>query len=599
MNVCFVDNLPESCQGAYIDYFSKDYDRRECRRIDLVHRLSLRQEDFFSSIEKWHTELCIVGARQFKWWWLLPASRLILWHPPIWKPLVFALAVAEELEGFAGNEVYVVGCPVEAAGYLQEFCPGMRVIDKRKKRHSFPHTFRRLLSPIKYLLEVFLYILLQRKRKPEIKGASPIIVWTYLLSPGSESTCVKDHFFGDMFNPSDFNYPVHWVCHGSLRKNAGVCSSVYSSGDRSLIYDWIGMSEWCSLVKFCFSEWSSHRTPLAVPEFVLNGYVSKVFAKNFASELIENSVPVAEFAAFLGMRKILEELSPRALVYPYEEKCLERALLMAVKESEKQIETIGFAHAVYNKGLMYLRRRNKVEVNPPMPDKLLATGEALKKWLADWAGWDEDRILIAGSPRWHNTTCHDSDSALQGRPLRVLILIGQDYEAIELSNQLEKLPLAFDEFEVVIRPYPYSWGDGQDEAFSKIKKINRHIHIYGGSLNEQIAWCDVAVYCSTSAGLETMLSGRLTIYLNLNHIFTLSPIDEKIQNEILWRCQNLSELNESLYGINQMTEDQYMDIVRHQSNVANRVFQKIDYGVLNRLLKSNQASFDSQSYVAE
>jgi len=600
MNVYFVDCLPEPCQGAYIDYFDKDYGLSECRRIDLKPRLSLRQEDFFSSIEKWHTELCIIGARQFKWWWLLPASRLILWHPPVWKPLVFALAVAEELEGFSGNEVYVTGCPEETAVYLQEFCVAIKVVDKRKNRQRvLPDSLRSFLASLKYLFDVLVFILLHRKRQPIIEGPSPIIIWTYLLSPGAESETTKDHFFGDMFKPGDFKYPVYWVCHGSLRNNSGMCSPVYTDGDRSLIYDWIGISEWYSLVRFYIFEWCFNRTPIVVPEFVLNGHASKSFAKNFASELIEHTAPLAEMTALLGLKRILRESSPRALVYPYEEKCVERALLTAVKETKKATLTVGFAHAVYNKGLMYLRRRNEVEASPSMPDRLLATGTALKKWLVDWAKWDEKRILIGGSPRWHHTNGHGIDGTLRGRPLRILVLIGQDYEAIELANQLEKLPSAFDEFEVVVRPYPYSWGDGQEKAFSIIKKINRHIRVDGGALDEQIAWCDVAIYCSTSAGIEAMLSGRLTVYLDLNQIFSLSPIDEKIQSKALCKCQNLSELNELLYVVNQMTEEQYTDVVGHQCNAANQLFQKIDYSVLNGLLKSNQVSSDSKNYVAE
>lgn len=587
MNVYFVDCLPEFCQGAYIDYFDKDYGLSECRRIDLKHRLSLRQEDFFSSIEKWHTDLCIRGTRQFKkWWWLLPASRLILWHPPIWKPLIFALAMAEELEGFSGNEVYVVGCPAEAAVYLQEFCAAIKVADKRKKcQHALPGSLRGSLASLKYLFDVLVFILLHRKRQPIIEEPSPIIIWTYLLSPGAESVTTKDHFFGDMFKPGDFKYPVHWVCHGSLRNNSGECSPVYSDGDRSLIYDWIGISEWYSLVKFYFFEWCFNRTPIVVPEFVLNGHASKSFAKNFAAELIERTAPLAEMTALLGLKKILRESSPRALVYPYEEKCIERALLMAVEETKKATLTVGFAHAVYNKGLMYLRRRNGIGATPPMPDRLLATGTALKKWLVDWAKWDEKRVLIGGSPRWHNTIGRDVGCAFRSRQLRVLILIGQGYEAIELSNQIEGYPSAFDKCEVVIRPYPYSWIDEQEKAYAKIKGINKHIHINGGSLGEQISWCDVAVYCSTTAGLESMLSGRLTIYLDLNHIFVLSPIDDKIQSDILWKCQNLPELNKLLVSISQMTDGQYAGIVKRQYDVANQIFQEIDYGALNELLK--------------
>ena len=584
MNVCLVDSLPESGQGVYIDYFNRACSHNGWRRIDLEHRLFLRQEDFFLSIEKWHTELCIRGADHFKWWWLMSASRLILWHPPIWKPLVFALAAAEEMESITDNKVYVVGCPGEVAEYLSEFCSGKRVLDERKTLRVSQDILRNFLVSFKHLIDIIIHIVFCPNRTQNIEGVSPIIIWTYLLSPGAECGCVKDHFFGDMFKPDAFKYPVHWLCHGSLRKNSRVCSSVYSKGDRSFIYDWLGISEWWSLVKFFFSEWWFHRKPFPMPEFVFNGYVSSGFARNFASAMINRSVPVAEFAIFLGIKNMLQKISPRALVYPYEEKGVERALLMAVQESKKATKAIGFAHAVYSKGHMFLRRRSQVGANPPMPDKLLVTGLALKKWLGDWAGWDDERVLVAGSPRWHSMIKREPEGGLSGRPLRILILIGTGYEATELSNQMEVTPEAFGESEVVIRPYPYAWDVEQEKAFARIKRIDQQIQVSGGTLDLQISWCDVAVYCSTSAGLETMLSGRLTVYLDLNHVFTLNAIDDKIKSEYLFGCRNLSELNMLLCDINKMTKEQYSDIAHRQCCLASNIFKEIDYVALNDLL---------------
>jgi hypothetical protein len=583
MDVYFIDSLPKSGQGSYIDFFNRDYDHNGWRRIDIGKIVSLRQEELSESIKKWHTDLCVRGARRFKWWWLLPASRLILWFPPIWKPLALALAVAEVLEGYTEQEIYLVGCPVEVREYLQEFCPKLLIYDGRKIRHVLLHTLLRHLVSFIYIFCVLIYIVTHRGRKLDIEGSSPIIIWTYGLSIGAEQVNIKDHFFGDMFAPGLFKHPVHWVCYDSPLRALATFS--YSSVGRSFIYDWIGISEWWSLVKLCFSEGWFHHITIDVTEFVFNGFTSKAFARNFASTLIEGTVPYAEFTAFLGMKRILKELSPKALIYPYEEKCLERALLMAVKECMVTAVTIGFAHAVYNKSLMYLRRRSDAEANPPMPDKLLVTGPALKKWLVDWAGWEPGRILIVGSPRWHNMIGHNTAWVLRGRPLRILILIGPGYEATALSNQMEGFPATFDECEVTIRPYPHSWQAEQDEAYARIKKIRRHIQVSGGPLAEQLSWCDLAVYCSTSAGLEAMLTGRLTVYLDLNHIFKLSPINEKIRDKVLWSCRDLTELKRLLDRVCLMPKPQYVDIVNRQNRSANQIFQKIDYGVLNDLFK--------------
>jgi len=590
MNVYFVDSLPETGQGVYIDYFNRDCSHQGWRRIDLERILSLRQEDFFLSIEKWHTDLCVRGARRFKWWWLSPASRLILWHPPIWKPLVFALAGAEKLEHLADNDVYFVGCPGEVAEYLGEFCSRLRIHDGRNTRRTFPHTLRHFWLSFKYIFAVLMYILSHRKRKLDIKGTSPIIVWTYGLHSGTEQLNSKDHFFGDMFDPDVFKHPVHWVYYDSLRNAAEKQLSLCPSGTRSVMYEWIGISDWWSLVRFCLSEWCFHCIPLSVPKFVMNGYVSKAFTKEFTSAFVGCHVPGSEFVVFLVMKKILRKLSPRAVVYPYEEKCMERALLMAVRESKTAITTIGFAHAVYNSSHMYLRRRSQAGANPPMPDKLMVTGKALKNWLVNWAGWETGRIFIAGSPRWRNTMEYDASWVFGCRPLRILILIGPGYEATALSDQMERFSGNLGKFEVTIRPYPYSWQAEQSRAYAKIKKGCRHIQVSGGPLEEQLSWCDLAVYCSTSAGLEAMLSGRLTVYLDLNHIFELRSVSDKKQYEVLWSCKDLPELGRLLERVCRMSKLEYADIVNRQNRIASQIFQKIDYGVLNNILDINMES---------
>jgi hypothetical protein len=581
MDVYFVDSLTGSGQGLYIDYYNMDYSFHGWKPIDIGKILALRQEEFFSAIEKLHTDLSVSCACRFKWWWLLPASRLILWHPPVWKPLVFALAIAEELESLNNQEVYLVGCPVEVGEYLREFCSNLQIHDGRKIQYTFLNTLRRLLGSFKYIFEVLIYILLHRKGKLDIKESSPVVVWTYVLNSGSKQIYGKDHFFGDMFDSGSFEHPVHWVYYDSPRKALETSSSFCSGGSRSFIYDWIGLVEWLALVKFCLAEGCFRRITVIVPEFVWNGFVSKAFARNFASALIEGYIPHAEFITFLGMKNILKELSPRALVYPYEEKCMERSLLMAVRESMTATVTIGFAHAVYNKGLMFVRRRSEAAANPPSPDKLMVTGPALKKWLVDWAGWDEKRLFIAGSPRCHNMITRDSDETFRDRPLRVLILIGQGYEATVLSNQLWNNPQVFDDCEVVIRPYPYAWQAEQNAAYARMKKISKNIKASGGQLTAQLSWCDISVYCSTTAGLEAMLSGRLTVYLNMNHIFSLNPIDEKIQDSVLLRAEDLSELRSLLDRISNMTKSCYTDMIMCQNKLAGQIFQKIDHGELN------------------
>ncbi|MES2964537.1 MAG: hypothetical protein V4760_11645, partial [Bdellovibrionota bacterium] len=130
----------------------------------------------------------------------------------------------------------------------------------------------------------------------------------------------------------------------------------------------------------------------------IDGFESRTFLSLWLDPLLLGYKPVPELMVLIASRKLATQVHPGSFIYPYEEKCLEHALLAGAREGTS-ISTIGFAHAVHNKGHLYMRDRSAAGAAPPMPDKIATTGPTARDWLFSWGGHSASRLTIMGSPR--------------------------------------------------------------------------------------------------------------------------------------------------------------------------------------------------------
>jgi hypothetical protein len=78
-----------------------------------------------------------------------------------------------------------------------------------------------------------------------------------------------------------------------------------------------------------------------------------------------------------------------------------------------------------------------------------------------------------------------------------------------------------------------------------------------------------------------MLMGRLTVNLDLNHVFSLNPVGDKFKDAELLQFGNLHELKIFLDQAGKMTKDVYTDMVSNQRGLAGQILQEVDYGRMN------------------
>ena len=88
------DEPPIDGSGIFLHYEFNRLNVSGWEMQDIRDIVSQNEDIWLSNIENWHKELCKNASELTQWWWLLPASRLILWKtvtPFSLKPIIFTL----------------------------------------------------------------------------------------------------------------------------------------------------------------------------------------------------------------------------------------------------------------------------------------------------------------------------------------------------------------------------------------------------------------------------------------------------------------------------------------------------------------------------
>ena len=604
----FADELPSAGGGLYAHY---DHQRcmaggwEYCDIRDVVHR---HQDSWLDELVEWHRELCERAASKTDWWWTLPTSRLYVWHYPVnLKPLFFARAIIESLKDESTDTLYVIGCPPAVRDFLREWSSAASATldldlriegvstsiaswlasSLRLRLHQRLDNFRSIIA---LAVRVFGHYRFKRRRVARAK----LIVFSFALR--AENILKNyDHYFGDAlkylpnFQPDD----ILWLYElGPLSERQGVRRCLESQGRKFSCYlELLGPADFLWIVFTCFlSQVRLARLHRQLPALTIGQLGTRTFSKLFYVDGIRNQFPSFELAAYRSMKRALSDSQASALLYPYEEKGIERAILRACKEHDGVVRTAGFAHAVHNRGHLYLRATAGSRTGRLRPDVILATGAAAKAWLSSESGVKESRVASIGSPRSAASILTVPQRNGAEAALRVLFPVGYGYELHMLANFVDEVPDIFAHCSLLIRPYPYSWQGEQARGAERLSRLVPDIRVEGGVLDDQLDWCEAVIFASTSAGVQAILRGRIGVHVGLHDIFEGDPTHGKGDPSSLDRCATPGELKASLERIRQLNKEEYMEALGRQQAFVGRIYSAFDAAVLDAHLSSADGS---------
>ncbi|MBI4232307.1 hypothetical protein HY605_03680 [Candidatus Peregrinibacteria bacterium] len=321
-----------------------------------------------------------------------------------------------------------------------------------------------------------------------------------------------------------------------------------------------------------------------IPLLTLNGLECRAFTRRYFRSIFLEHHPFAELMVYFATRKLLKVISVHSIIYPFEGKGIERALIKARNKYNKNIKCVAYAHAIYNPGLLYVRYYHNGLARHFEPDMVACTGERMRNWLIDWGRIDENKVTVVGSSRSLSPLPIRKNCALRSSCLNVLVLAGLGHELSELAEMLDEDSSIFENCKVIVRKYPYSWLDEQKTALDKIRLVCGNVVEGDGPLVEQIQECDIAIMCATSAGIETMLRHRPVVYVDLHGIIDLNPFADKGDVSKIKCCYSAKDLKQAVNSIRLMPHEKYERMVSDQAELAHSFFGLPDRARLATIL---------------
>jgi len=585
------ENTPLYGEGVLLDYQYELSNIPGWVRKDVRDIVYVKENEWLDELDAWHKKLSQQASKLTKWWNLLPGSRLIVTKSANnfeLKPILFSLAVIDFYSNSDNEIFWIKGVPKEVKKYLFEWSKqvGGVEIDDRNIESNFDlrdTEFFGLLSFLSVLFKQTLYIV----RKVSFAKKSPVVpadvIVNSMLLDQNLIHSKGDHFFGHMIDDieKESEKKIIWF-YSDMPDNIQSCKTELNKINRTsiFIHDCFKLSDLWFAVQEVFKTRSLMKNELLnVPPLKISGLEFYEFTFDFVNNLVWNKSPFVELIVYCQIVRVIEESGAKVIIYPYEEKTMEHALLLAASSSPTMIKTIGFAHASYTKGYLYFRRCSGW--SQPVPKFIASTGKiACDKFKNH--GVPEKQLIVIGSPR-SNTYSLPNKNKIYQKNKQVLVLIGHGYELQLFANWLEIIPNLFNGYNLIIRRYPYAWTKEQDLAELRMRSAGVMFNCEDGELISQIDKSHLVLFVSTSAGIEAIIRGCLAIQVSLGNIVSTNHFGETISSDYITYCNTVHELSVKLKEVSSMTQIQYNYYVKKQQEIALELYSNVDLTCINKL----------------
>ena len=364
----------------------------------------------------------------------------------------------------------------------------------------------------------------------------------------------QDHFFGEVFfkMPIEEKRGIHWVFlyPANDKKIKEEIRESFKEKGFSVSF----ASELCSYTDLLKILWRSlihqiqiRRLATKLPNLVLGSYSSKNFPRFYSKLVLELGQNIlVESSTLIAMTKISNEVKFKKIIYAFEERSLERAILLSLKEN---VISYGFIHIAIHDGHICFYKDSNPLANPPRPHKILVAGAATRGWFLQHGHSNEDLILM-GSPR---AKFAFSRSNPQGSStLRILLIVSHAHEIRSFVMMARKNRSILQHHQITIRKHPHDGIKEQTYWINRLAEILPNVIDEGGPLNLQVDKNHVVLFSASSGGVEAICLGAIGMYVSLDEFFLMNTVKVLGEHSSIKSAYSVEALNQELQRLSEM-----------------------------------------------
>lgn len=561
-----VELVEKNCFFA-VYFFDETISRYE-KYIDIRGIIHKNQNDWLDDLQKSYHSLDQFFSKKLWSWWVTPMSRLDCrpWAQEyVVKALFFAIALTRWIrENPKVEKIYLIAPDLNATVYLKEFLSDVQVIDcyaKRRLYKNFISSLKVVCLPVFSNLKQFFNLLLFNSfARPSVVSSKILVL--YELVSGFSFKQGHEYYFGNLFDDLSTKIKISFGCIIGRYKEVDD-KSVFLKSNRScfLLFNFLNIGD-CFYVlsimfRVFFMVWVGG---LKRHVCSIDGIISYKFWQKYLLNELKRLPFVNNIAISVALERVFSVSKVSTVVYPYEEKGGERAILHAVKN--KGIKSIGYLpHPQHRLGVALSDKYNSAELLKPSMYAVCGCRyiDFLKKW-----GDKKQDISVWGSGKKFDLLVHKGQEEK-----RVLLLVSHPNELKIFFSWLmieEKLQKGFI---FLVRLYKAVKNVSLDNEMQILMRTFRNIKETNGTLNEDLENCDVAVFCATSAGIVAMKQGVLSLHVSLDDFFRINPCFDDFTE--VFSSSTSKEFSDNLDKVFELNQPRLAEIMNKQKLFANSI----------------------------
>jgi hypothetical protein len=252
-----------------------------------------------------------------------------------------------------------------------------------------------------------------------------------------------------------------------------------------------------------------------------------------------------------AMRRFVAKSTVTTLIYPYENKSLEKSLLLGARAGKPGIRLIGYQHTSITARHVTLRFEPGEADITPLPDRIITVGEATRKHLERHGNYPRGIFQTGCALRqvWDAVLPRN-----RHQPPRLLLALSSSRS--ELVEAVAFMRTAAQQFslEIRVRTHPnFPIALLPADLFAWVS--NDATDLSGTDLAGNLLWCDAVAYVSSTVALEALMRGRPVINLRVSDPIDPDPLLETAP--LAWKVDSPGKLADVLRQVGELSDEEF------------------------------------------
>jgi len=289
------------------------------------------------------------------------------------------------------------------------------------------------------------------------------------------------------------------------------------------------------------------------------------------------------YAAYLAARNLTARCAVTGWIYPFENRALERAVLLGARDADRHTRLIGCQNAALTPSHLNFMLGRSEAAAVPLPDAIFTTGDPVREWLVAHGNFPSGLVRVGCAFR--QGQARDAAEPVRSHTLRrVLVVLASGIE-----EYVEMLAFVADAFcgsgpeELRFRPHP----EFPFAVAERLVPASRGIRydVSTGSLQDDLRWADVVVYASSTVSMEAVARGIPVIHADVGHALNADPLADRTGG-LRWAVARPADVLPCLRAINSLSDAEYRQRALADRDYVDRYFLVPDEDRIRTLLEA-------------